>query len=602
MNDDIDNIKCPESLRAKAEAQLGRPKSIPMTNEFLHELRVHQIELEMQNEALRQAQVALETSRAHYVELYDFAPVGYLTVTSEGIIVELNLTAAKLFGKERRQLINQRFAHFIVDEDKDSWYRLCLYAKQLSEKQTCVLCLHREDGTRICVQLDYQYLKADNDARPLLRITLTDITELKRVEEALQESEDRLNFAFKGSGDGMWDWNVLTGEVNYSKQWVNMLGHADGEINDDFKEWEQRVHPDDLPQAMADIQAYLSGTTAQYTNEHRLLCKDGSYKWILTRGIARTRGADGTPIRMIGTHTDITGHRKIEELLRVAAVAFESQDAIMVTDANKVILRVNKAFSRITGYSTKDAIGETPAFLGYGKEDEDFYLNVWKSVADHGYWQGELWNKRKGGEIFPSWHTITAVIGTDGNISHYISAFIDITANKQAEKVLLDARYRLENQVVATKAEMTTIKAETAEINTTLSVLLRYRETDKSNAKVALADEIETMILPLMKKIKKASAGRHQITQLLNVLENNLQQLVKTYGDTASLHAAYKQLTATEVQVASMVRQGISTKVIATILNSSVGTIEIHRKHIRKKLGLDNEATNLCSYLLSLGE
>lgn len=486
-------------------------------------------------------------------------------------------------------------------EDKDSWYRLCLYAKQQTEKQTCALFLRREDGTRIYAQVDYHYRQVDN-APPLLRITLTDITERKKTEEALQESEDRLSFAFKGSGDGMWDWNVQTGEVNYSKQWVTMLGYADGQIKCDFKEWERRVHPDDLPQAMADIQAYLSGTTTQYTNEHRLLCKDGSYKWVLTRGTARIRGTDGTPMRMIGTHTDVTGHRQIQEQLRVAAAAFESQDGIMVTNTDRVILRVNKAFNRITGYSTKVAIGKTPVFLRSGQDTEDFYLHVWTSVADYGYWQGELWYKRRNGEIYPSWHTITAVTDADGSISHYVGTFMDITANKQAEKVLLDVRYRLENQAATTKAEMIVIKAETAEINTALNVLLRYQEADKYDAKIVLTTEIESTVLPFLKKIHRANTGCRQTTQLLSVLEKNLQQLAKTYGNTTSLPFAYKQLTSTEVQVASMVRQGVSTKVIAITLNSSPATIEIHRKHIRKKLGLANEAINLCSYLLSLSD
>jgi PAS domain-containing protein len=90
------------------------------------------------------------------------------------------------------------------------------------------------------------------------------------IKEALAESEDRLQFVFLGSGDGMWDWNVVTGEVNYSKQWKAMLGYNEVEIIGDFKEWENRVHPDDLQAALADIQGYLMGATPAYANEHRL--------------------------------------------------------------------------------------------------------------------------------------------------------------------------------------------------------------------------------------------------------------------------------------------------------------------------------------------
>jgi DNA-binding CsgD family transcriptional regulator len=172
----------------------------------------------------------------------------------------------------------------------------------------------------------------------------------------------------------------------------------------------------------------------------------------------------------------------------------------------------------------------------------------------------------------------------------------------QVINILLDARQRLEKEAVSSKSDIKKIKAETAEINAVLNVLIKHRETDIANTKMMLSGEVENTIMPFLKKLKGASTGRLQTTRLIDILEANLKQMVKVYGNAANLPSAYQQLTPAQIQVASMVRQGLSTKAIAVTLNSSPETVNIHRKHIRKKLGLDNKASSLRSYLLSLTE
>jgi DNA-binding NarL/FixJ family response regulator len=178
---------------------------------------------------------------------------------------------------------------------------------------------------------------------------------------------------------------------------------------------------------------------------------------------------------------------------------------------------------------------------------------------------------------------------------------MDITQNKQTEQLLLETRQRLESQVATTKEELDKIKEETAGINIALNVLLKHRTSDKSDAQIALAQEVEEAILPFLKKLKGTSTGRIQTSRLIGILESNLLNLVKEYGlDTNHLSAVNKKLTPVERQVVSMIRQGLGTKVIAATLNCSTGTVGVHRKHIRKKLGLDSKASNLFSYLQSL--
>jgi diguanylate cyclase (GGDEF)-like protein/PAS domain S-box-containing protein len=120
--------------------------------------------------------------------------------------------------------------------------------------------------------------------------------------------------------------------------------------------------------------------------------------------------------------------------LRIAATAFNSQESVMITDANGVILRVNQAFTDSTGYTSEEAVGQTPRILKSGRHDAEFYRAMWEAIAKTGTWQGEIWNRRKSGEIYPLWHTISSVKGSDGVITHYVGSHIDITERKAAEE------------------------------------------------------------------------------------------------------------------------------------------------------------------------
>ncbi len=183
-----------DTLRTEAEAQLDHasPAEAPVRSaeELLYELHVHQIELEMQSDTLRQAQVTLEESRDRYVDFYDFAPTGYITLSHEALITEINLTGARLLGKERSNLVNRRFAQFVAPEDSDRWHRHFMAVLQHDSKQSYELEILRDDGSRLHVQLDSLRLIKDDKA-PVVRSVLADITERKLVEAALHESENR---------------------------------------------------------------------------------------------------------------------------------------------------------------------------------------------------------------------------------------------------------------------------------------------------------------------------------------------------------------------------------------------------------------------------
>lgn len=144
-----------------------------------------------------------------------------------------------------------------------------------------------------------------------------DITDKVKIEEKLKETQLRWQYALEGAEDGVWDWNLKSNHVFFSKNWKAMLGYEEHEIKNHVDEWSKLVHPDDLDNAETDIKEYLEGKTKQYNNIHRLRCKSGNYKWILDRGKILERDQEGNPTRFIGTHTDITERKEIERELLI---------------------------------------------------------------------------------------------------------------------------------------------------------------------------------------------------------------------------------------------------------------------------------------------
>lgn len=143
-----------------------------------------------------------------------------------------------------------------------------------------------------------------------------DISHRKEIEDALRVSEHRWKFAVEGSGDGIWDWNAETNEVFYSKQWKEMLGYEADELTNSLSEWSDRIHPEDRDSCLEDLQKHFDGENEIYVSEHRMMCKNGTYKWILDRGKTIDWIKPGTPRRVIGTHTDVTQQKTLEETLK----------------------------------------------------------------------------------------------------------------------------------------------------------------------------------------------------------------------------------------------------------------------------------------------
>ena len=179
-------------------------------------------------------------------------------------------------------------------------------------------------------------------------------------------------------------------------------------------------------------QLAISESAMNPINEVWLTFVDGGYRGLFETTKTPAYDRDGNLIGVLGIARDITGRHLSQEQDRIAAAAFESMDGMMITDANKTILKVNRAFTDSTGYTAEEAVGQSPRLLSSGRHDRDFYRSMWNDVRVTGGWQGEVWDRRKNGEIYPKWLTIKAVKDVAGSVTHYIGSHHDISEQKRA--------------------------------------------------------------------------------------------------------------------------------------------------------------------------
>ncbi len=263
----------------------------------------------------------------------------------------------------------------------------------------------------------------------------------RRIQEAgllaeIRERESRLNLALWGSGDEFWDWNIRENTL-YRLGANQLLGQGSQESlsTDDWRN--QSVHPDDLPRVQKLLQEHIVGHTDVYESEHRIRNARGEWIWVRSRGKVVERDATGAPLRMAGTARDITAIRRAERERRVALEVLRSMsEAVGVIDIDFRFISVNPAFSRITGYSEEEVIGQNSSLLDSSQHSADFYRRVRDILERTGHWAGEMWQKRKDAEEFLGWIEMSEVRDAQGLRSHFVAVVNDITDKKRAEQEL----------------------------------------------------------------------------------------------------------------------------------------------------------------------
>ncbi|MBF0462480.1 MAG: PAS domain S-box protein [Magnetococcales bacterium] len=320
------------AMRTIAEAQLVRnpPTNISATipvDSLEHELHVHQIELEMQNEELRRTHLELAASHDRYVDLYDFAPVGYLTLADNGMVVEANLTGASLLGVERNKLLRCRFARFVTAEDVMPWNRF-LSDLRRGGRQSCDLTLQRLDRSVFLAHLSGMYSEARNNSPAMVRITLADISERKQS-EALRLSESRFRGAFETAAHGMALVSPEGRWLKVNQSLCTILGYGEEELL--ATDFQTITHPDDLSVGLACLRQLLAGTISNFQSKKRYFHKDGHVVWVLL-SVAMVRDGDGQPIHFVTQIQDIS----VQKIAEMELLAAKNQLELQVNCINRI--------------------------------------------------------------------------------------------------------------------------------------------------------------------------------------------------------------------------------------------------------------------------
>jgi PAS domain S-box-containing protein len=268
-------------------------------------------------------------------------PEGRFTDVNEAFLNTLGYSRGEIIGKTSEEL-----GLFLQPEKQKE------VAEQLQAQDriaNCELKVKRKEGTILDGLFSGETIESQG-IKCLLTVMI-DQTERKRAEEAWRESEARWQFALEGAGDGVWDWNTVTNRVYFSNQWKTMLGYAEYEIGDTLDEWDRRVHPEDKTKVFADLERHFLGETDTYQNEHRVLCKDGSYKWILDRGKVIEWTVDKKPLRMIGTHTDVSERKQAKDILEKIV----KERTIELSSKNQLLAKEVKERSHVEAALRKKA-------------------------------------------------------------------------------------------------------------------------------------------------------------------------------------------------------------------------------------------------------
>jgi PAS domain S-box-containing protein len=264
-----------------------------------------------------QAEAVLRESEERFRSAFDYSAIGMALVSLDGQWLKVNPALCEIVGYSQEELFNLTFQDITYPDDLEADLA-DIHQLLIGEIRTYQIekrYIHKR-GQIVWILLTGSLVR-NSQKEPAYFITqIQDVTERKLSEAALRESEERWRYALEGNGDGLWDWNVQTNEIFFSRQWRMMHGCAEDEIGNDVTEWDKRVHPDDKASVYAAIKRHISGEVPQYVSEYRILRRDGSYKWILDRGMVMSRDQDGKPLRVMGTHTDISDRKHAEEKLR----------------------------------------------------------------------------------------------------------------------------------------------------------------------------------------------------------------------------------------------------------------------------------------------
>jgi two-component system, cell cycle sensor histidine kinase and response regulator CckA len=447
LNDDDKSVSI---LIHSAEEKLSKSSdTIPelkdkTPEDIIHELQVHQIELETQNEELKRVQLELEQSKDKYQDLYDFAPVGYFTLSDKGMIKEVNLTGASLLRIPRPKLINMRFGHFVAPESEDKWYQHIVDVLKQEVKQTCDVAIKCGDGSLLHARLASMRMDVPSErlgpnfGSHAVRVAVTDITEGMRAEQEVRKFKmiaDRANY-----GCAMTDLDGCLTYVN--EAFAAMHGFSSMELIGNnlsvFHSDEQLEHVNQL------LKKLLQDDSFDFQEVWHAKLDGSVFPTLMSASVIKDE--EGTPLFFSATAIDITDRKRVEEELRISEDKFSkafhlNPDAILITRlVDGMIVSVNEGFKQIFGDVEEEVIGKSSLELNIwvNHEDRNRVIERLKTYGKINDLEFRFRTKKRG--IIQGLMS-ASIIMLEG-VAHVLSITRDITDRKKAEESLKQSEER----------------------------------------------------------------------------------------------------------------------------------------------------------------
>ncbi len=304
----------------------------------------------------RQAELARQQSEGRFRELSEnIDEVFWLTDPAKNEVFYVNPAYEKIWDRSCQSLYEtpQAWMDAIHPDDRERVRKAAL-TKQVIGQYEETFRIQRPDGETRWVRERAFPIRDEQGSVYRIAGIAEDITARQQAELAQQAVEQRWSLAIEGSGAGVWDWDVQTNKVFYSRRWKEMLGYQEHEIGDSLDECYSRIHPEDLAATVAALEKHLRGETPLYISEHRERCRNGSYKWVLDRGKIITRSADGKPLRVVGTHTDIDEQVQARTDLSLTSSRLNTfianlPSGILCEDKSRRVVYLNQKFCDMFG-------------------------------------------------------------------------------------------------------------------------------------------------------------------------------------------------------------------------------------------------------------
>lgn len=368
-------------------------------------------------------------------------------INDEGMITFWNPQAEKIFGWAEDDIMGKELSQLIVPpkhrrahDEAMSNFSITQQSRMLNK--IVELTAVNKSGHEFPVEISI--IPVQHETGNFFCGFIRDISERNKTEKELKASQELWQFALEGAGDGVWQFDFLTKEVFFSRQFKKMLGYDESSFKNTTREWFSRIHEEDRPAVVKTSKAYTKKEITSHQLEYRMLHKDGHYLWILDRG--RLFKSDGiNNERIIGTNTDITEIRNAEEeYRRISLVASANENGVVFTDTSAKISWANEGFKKMTGYSFEEIIGKTPFDLCKGPMSDRTIMKQMVSDFDNGRsFNLELIHYRKDGTWFWGRTRGQAVTNAEGKVVLYFAIIEDISKEKASQKKLKEYEERL---------------------------------------------------------------------------------------------------------------------------------------------------------------